>query len=284
MSKSITKVARGVAFGDVANSAIRNILTEISKRYYNPIDENYINEMRAFFNNKCPYTGADLSDLEKQERLATDHIIPQNWRDCGLNVPGNLILCDKDANKIKHMLSLEDFLLRDVKKFFTNVPASVRKSRYDKIKDFQKKYNYDGDKVKKLISHDLQQIYSQIIKQQEGYIDEIVSVLNESNDKGYEFIPDVNRKIGDIVRHEFFDLLMSGKVPKEEIERLQLPEYSNQIFGITTFPVLSKTKIYAKGERSYTKPILIYGEEYYVCNDWHEKSRDRLIDYINKYY
>jgi hypothetical protein len=77
---------------------------------------------------------------------------------------------------------------------------------------------------------------------------------------------------------------MNGKVSKDEILRLQDPKYSNETFGITTFPVLSKTKIFAKGARTYSKPITIFGESYYVCNDWHEKSRDKVIEYINRYY
>lgn len=44
----ITKVAKGIAYGDVSNIAIRNILTEISKQLFDKIDEAYFEEMRNF--------------------------------------------------------------------------------------------------------------------------------------------------------------------------------------------------------------------------------------------
>ena len=37
--KLLTKVAKGVAFGDVSNQAVRNILTELSKKLYGGITE-----------------------------------------------------------------------------------------------------------------------------------------------------------------------------------------------------------------------------------------------------
>lgn len=280
MTKLLTKVARGVAFGDVSNIGVRNILTEISKRNFDKIDDTYIRDMEAFFGNKCPYTGKDLTILKQQNKIATDHIVPQNRDMCGLNVPGNLILVDKDANHKKGQMTVEDFLLND-NEFFAGVPIEERKHRLAKIKEFQAKYNYDPDYIKGIISKILNDIYSKIREQQEKWIDEINGMLPNSK-KVFE--PDQSVKIGSIVQHEFFDVLMNGKVSKDEILRLQDPKYSNETFGITTFPVLSKTKIFAKGARTYSKPITIFGESYYVCNDWHEKSRDKVIEYINRYY
>lgn len=280
MSKSITKVARGVAFGDVSNVGIRNILTEISKRNFDKIDEKYIRDMKTFFDNKCPYTGKDLTLLKNTGKLATDHIVPQNREHCGLNVPGNLILVDKDANSKKGSKTAEDFLIND-NEFFNGVSLEERKKRLEKIKTFQDKYKYNPDELKALVSPMLEDIYSKIREQQEKWIEEINEILPTTK---RIFVPDTNVKIGHIVQHEFYDILMNGKVDKEEIERLQSPEYSKKTFGITTFPVLSKTLIREKKLRTYVTPITVHGKKYFVCNDWHEKSRDRLVDYINRYY
>lgn len=281
----LTKVARGVAFGDVSNNAVRNILTEVSKRLFEKIDDKYMEDMRNFFDNKCPYTGEDLSELEKNKNIATDHIVPQNQEYCGLNVPGNLILVDKEANGKKRGLSLEEFMLGD-NEYMNKFSYDVRKARYDKIMDFQKKYGYNPEKIKEKVSPLLANIYFEVRAKQIQYIDEIDSVIRSitNNNFDYIFIPEVNRKIGDIVRHEFFDILENGQVSKNEVLKLQELTYSKSIFGLS-FPVLSKNKIFTTDGkcRSYSSPIIIFGEEYYVCNDWHNKSMDKLVDYINKF-
>ena len=281
----LTKVARGVAFGDVSNNAVRNILTEVSKRLFEKIDDKYMEDMRNFFDNKCPYTGEDLSELEKNKNIATDHIVPQNQEYCGLNVPGNLILVDKEANGKKSGLSIEEFMLGD-NEYMNKFSYDVRKARYDKIMDFQKKYGYNPEKIKEKVSPLLANIYFEVRAKQIQYIDEIDSVIRSITNINidYIFIPEVNRKIGDIVRHEFFDILENGQVSKNEVLKLQDLTYSKSIFGLS-FPVLSKNKIFTTDGkcRSYSSPIIIFGEEYYVCNDWHNKSMDKLVDYINKF-
>ena len=41
MGKKITKVAKGIAYGDVSNISIRNILTVISRQMFNKITDKY---------------------------------------------------------------------------------------------------------------------------------------------------------------------------------------------------------------------------------------------------
>ena len=280
----ITKVAKGIAYGDVSNIAIRNILTEISKQLFDKIDEAYFEEMRKFFNNKCPYTGKDLNALEQNNQIATDHIVPQNKEYCGLNIPGNLILCDKIANQKKGCKTIEQFLLGD--DFYLNDSYNVRKARYDKIKQFQSKYNYNPIKIKQTIDFILSNIYSEVRKSQCDYI---ANVKNELINNGIvnatnivKFIPDASRKIGDIVRNEFYDLLSNGLINQLEVLKLQEKKYSKDNFNVN-FPILSKKRLDIKGLRYYSKPIIILGEEYYVTNDWHNKDKDMLVEYINKY-
>ena len=100
MSKKsgLSKAAKGVAFGDVSNAAIRNILTEISKIFYNDFTQADMEEtMDKYFGWCCPYTGKYLKDEydKRTGNYATDHIYPQNKEWCGLNVKGNLVLVDK---------------------------------------------------------------------------------------------------------------------------------------------------------------------------------------------
>ena len=53
----LTKVATGVAFGDVSNQAIRNILTEISKSIGGKFTDQDMKDTLDYFDWKCPYTG-----------------------------------------------------------------------------------------------------------------------------------------------------------------------------------------------------------------------------------
>jgi hypothetical protein len=56
----LTKVAKGIAYGDVSNIAVRNILTEISKSINGNFTEQEMYDTLDFFDWKCPYTGKDL--------------------------------------------------------------------------------------------------------------------------------------------------------------------------------------------------------------------------------
>ena len=99
----LTKVAKGIAYGDVSNIAVRNILTEISKSINGNFTEQEMYDTLDFFDWKCPYTGKDLRPLIENDLggYATDHVYPQNKEWCGLNVKGNLIIVDKEANKVR---------------------------------------------------------------------------------------------------------------------------------------------------------------------------------------
>ena len=59
---SLTKVAKGVAYGDVSNNAVRNILTEVSKVLYAPFTEDDMVDTMEYFDWCCPYTGRYLKD------------------------------------------------------------------------------------------------------------------------------------------------------------------------------------------------------------------------------
>lgn len=180
----LTKVAKGVAYGDVSNSSIRNILTEISKRISGRFTEQEMYDTLEFFNWRCPYTGKDLKPLIENNLggYAADHVYPQNRIWCGLNVKGNLIIVDKVANGRKRDLDVETFLLKDTK-VITDLDelGRTRQERLDKIKEFQALCGYDPDKIRREISVLLSKRYDELRAEQEKCIDESLNALSSIN-------------------------------------------------------------------------------------------------------
>ena len=172
MELKLSKVAKGIAFGDVSNATIRNILTQIGDQVYGKFTLQDLADTIDFFDGKCPYTGEDLETIE----VATDHIVPQNREHCGLNVKGNLVLVSKKANGAKSGDTVEYFLLNDTKAL-GSTPMSVRQERLQKIKDFQKLCGYDPDTIKSKISPELNRIYDEIRLEQEKRISGLIDML-----------------------------------------------------------------------------------------------------------
>lgn len=183
--KLLTKVAKGVAFGDVSNQAVRNILTEISKTLYGGITEQEMNDtMELEFGWICPYTGRDLkaSVLAKDGTYVTDHIYPQNRDGCGLNVKGNLILVDKRANSEKGKMDVKKFLETD-SPYWSELGADkiTRMARLKKIQDFQKKCGYNPDQIRTVVSPILKAYYDAVRATQENVINQSLSELKKAN-------------------------------------------------------------------------------------------------------
>jgi len=88
-------------------------------------------------------------------------------------------------------------------------------------------------------------------------------------------------KIGVIVRTVLRKILEDGKVSKEEIEKMQIKEYSKETFDIQ-FPLLQKAAL-SQGKspaRHYSAPLKIYGEEYYLCSEWYEVPANNDRPYL----
>ena len=187
--KLLTKVAKGVAFGDVSNTAVRNILTEISKELYGGVTEDQMRETLDFFKWRCPYTGVDLRPLieGKVGGYAADHIYPQNKEWCGLNVQGNLIFVTTEANKAKRGIDVETFLLTDTKVLadFDEVGNS-RKQRLDKIREFQDKFKYDPEKIRKIVLPLMEERYKLVREEQEECICVVMKALEAAGIKPAE--------------------------------------------------------------------------------------------------
>lgn len=177
MSFKLPKAAKGFEFGDVSNQALRNILTGISRKIFGKVTQQDMEDALDFFGGKCPYTGKDLRQAVDNHtgEYAVDHIVPQNKEHCGLNVMGNLVFVDKTANNKKGNKTVEEFLLND-QTVLKGTPMSVRQARLDKIKEFQRKYNYDPENIQKVLSPYLSKLYDEIRKEQEDRIDEAVKL------------------------------------------------------------------------------------------------------------
>lgn len=178
----LTKVAKGVAYGDVSNASIRNILTEISKRISGRLTEQEMYDTLEFFDWRCPYTGKDLKPLIENGLggYAADHVYPQNRIWCGLNVKGNLIIVDKIANQQKRDFDVETFLLEDTS-VITDIDeiGRTRQVRLEKIKEFQSLCGYDPDKIRLEISALLSKRYDALREEQEKCIDESLASLSK---------------------------------------------------------------------------------------------------------
>ena len=176
--KLLTKVAKGVAFGDVSNVSVRNILTEISKKIGGRITEQDMHDALDYFDWKCPYTGRDLREsIENHDgSYVTDHIYPQNKESCGLNVKGNLVIVDKKANSAKGSDDIESFLLKNTK-FFGDLDAETRKDRLAKIKAFQSECGYDPERVRDAVSSLMQRRYAEAKEAQEKWIADSMASL-----------------------------------------------------------------------------------------------------------
>lgn len=185
--KLLTKVASGIAFGDVSNFAVRNILTELSKIMFGKFTEQEMEDTMEAFDWKCPYTGRDLkqSIKEKDGSYAVDHVCPQNREFCGLNVKGNLIIVDKKANTAKHNKDIETFLMKD-QRVLNGVDEKTRLERLNKIKKFQKDCGYDPEKIRLIVSSLLNKIYDEVRAQQESRISEILEALKLSGIDGFQ--------------------------------------------------------------------------------------------------
>lgn len=95
-------------------------------------------------------------------------------------------------------------------------------------------------------------------------------------------------KIGAIVKTALVRLLESGKVTREEVEKLQTKEYSRDTFHIQ-YPLLQKAAL-TQGispDRYYTNTVNIFGEEFFLCSEWYEttanNNRPHLLQWLEKF-
>jgi len=107
-----------------------------------------------------------------------------------------------------------------------------------------------------------------------------ISQLPKKIDTNSDDILQNQRKIGERVREKLIQMFEENEISKEEVELMQLAEYSKKIFGIQ-MPLLKK-KLLAdekKPSRYWSKPIIrAYGAEYFICSEWYEKRNKSCFD------
>ena len=86
--------------------------------------------------------------------------------------------------------------------------------------------------------------------------------------------------VGRLVRQEIERLFVGNALDSEMLENLQDANYSKQVFGLrypVLRPVATGNRFDEAGRaRYYTK---VYGDKFYLCNDWYERNRMRFLQW-----
>ncbi len=93
---------------------------------------------------------------------------------------------------------------------------------------------------------------------------------------------DGKKAIGKLANEDFRVLLEKGAASEEDVQNMQNANYSKDTFHLN-YPVLSKIRDSSNENRYYAKPLLIRGEEFFICNDWYEKSSNNDRPYLEKW-
>lgn|GEM_PF-5680668 len=112
---------------------------------------------------------------------------------------------------------------------------------------------------------------------------------NEQTEK-YDFLKDkrsdsyVNMKVGEIARKRLMPLLDEKTLPENVLKYLQSKDYSKQYLNID-YPLLQEISSFLekRHKRYYKLPIKINGKLFRLCNDWYERDRENLIDFIEDF-
>ena len=85
-------------------------------------------------------------------------------------------------------------------------------------------------------------------------------------------------KPGYLARTALRNVIASGKLSKAEIINLQDKDYCSAVFNVG-FPVLALKRDPA---RYYSDPVNVDGVDYYICNDWYDRNKGMLINWLDK--
>ena len=79
-------------------------------------------------------------------------------------------------------------------------------------------------------------------------------------------------RVGVLAKDFFTELLNDVKIDNDLLELLQKKEYSKKELDVN-FPIIHKGIENIDKKRYYSRPLI---DDYYLTNDWYEKSRDKL--------
>jgi len=89
-------------------------------------------------------------------------------------------------------------------------------------------------------------------------------------------------KIGQLARTRLRAALENFNFTETEIEELKSKESTKQTFGLN-LPLLVDGDDDFEKVRYYADPVTINGKDYWLCSQWFESSRQKLIDWLDKY-
>ncbi|MGX3044674.1 hypothetical protein [Helicobacter sp. T3_23-1056] len=123
---------------------------------------------------------------------------------------------------------------------------------------------------------DKKQILSHLSLMQE-YINEIEQMLEES-------APNNEPKIGEIARYRLAKLLAQRVWSPQEFANFFDEKYCKDMFDIDFALLTQGSKFDEKGySRYYKHEISVNGRSCYLCSQWYERSRSKLLAFIEKY-
>ncbi len=134
---------------------------------------------------------------------------------------------------------------------------------------------------------DKKRILSRLSLMQE-YINEIEQMLEESTpykpDKKSNNNISNEPKIGEIARYRLAKLLAQRVWSPQEFASFFDEKYCKDMFDIDFALLTQGSKFDEKGySRYYKHTISINGKNCYLCSQWYERSRGKLLAFIEKY-
>ncbi|WP_314280455.1 HNH endonuclease [Capnocytophaga leadbetteri] len=137
------------------NSIVRSILNNISEKM-GTLDGSTMENILKYFNHKCAYTGKKL----KENEVVFDHLIPCNRKYGGLYLAGNLVPTSKEINAKKSGKDFIEFI--NDERNDNLFPKEKKQEVIDRLKEYQKDFEYPKDIVTKDFTNRLAEIYSEV--------------------------------------------------------------------------------------------------------------------------
>ena len=269
----------------------------------------FIIEMIRRYNN-----GEDNYSDTLSYNKSLEHIMPQKWKEHWYNVPsfklddnGGYIEVteeEKELNRKTKIPSLGNMALLTTK-LNTSISNDEFKNKIDG------KLNKKGIRTfvgSLSVTNEIVESYDTNPKWDErDIIEREVSLVNELNNY-YKFGNEIelcveekidttqlyeksyfsdeyfqNNKVGVIARESFSYLLNNGLLSGNDIELLKTQSYSSKTFGVW-LPLFetNENKLYdgKKFRRYYKEPISTSGEKIYLCREWFDRCKDKLVLWI----
>ena len=137
------------------NSIVRSVLNSISEKM-ETLDSDTMENILKYFNYKCAYTGKKLNKKE----VVFDHLIPCNRKYGGLYLAGNLVPTSKEINAKKSGKDFIEFI--NDERNNNLFPKEKKQEVIDRLKEYQKDFEYPKDIVTEEFTNRLAEIYSEV--------------------------------------------------------------------------------------------------------------------------